>query len=98
MWSLKKICIQYFLLFEVAIFLIIFVFGQDGLIHIYDLKAQVAIVKNDIILVQNDINILKKRIEDWQLYPFYKEKLAREQLHMANCHDLIIYTDQKESI
>lgn len=50
--------------------------------------------KNDSYLRQNqqleqEINTLQKEIEGFKRYPFYKQRYAREQLHMARPNEIV---------
>jgi cell division protein FtsB len=40
---------------------------------------------------EHNVRTLQKKIARWSADPFYKEKIAREQLHLARANDEIFY-------
>ncbi|MGC2310496.1 MAG: septum formation initiator family protein [Candidatus Babeliaceae bacterium] len=90
----KKRIIFYAVSIEWLIFLNYCIFAPGGFRDIYTLqKAQQQVIQ-DVKQIQEKIKHLKVEKEDWKDYPFYKEKIAREQLHMQKEGDEIIIFDE----
>lgn len=48
-------------------------------------------IEKNITIVQQEIQQLRAKILLFKTEPYYKEKIAREQLHMGFSHDIIYY-------
>ena len=79
---------------ELLLFMAWYFFGATGLWADIHLRRENHALESDIQNLRHDILILEKSLEDWEKYPFYKEKCAREQLHMGFKGD-IVYTKNK---
>lgn len=88
MKTLKKTLISLFFCCELLIFIFLYAFGTHGLQAIYSLRLE-----NEKAYSEN--NKLKEKIKEKERacsmfqVPFYKEKIAREQLQMAHKDDIV---------
>ncbi len=66
-------------------------FGKYGFVMVRTMNAeyvQLAIEINELTFA---IALLEKDIKEWYTHPFYQEKIAREELHMARKDDEVYY-------
>lgn len=89
--DVKRYSARVFLLLEILIFLFIFLFGKHGLPLLRNLEDQTAQLQKKITFLKEDISTLKFELDQWDTDPFYKEKIAREQLQMAYAQEEIYY-------
>jgi cell division protein FtsB len=88
----SKSCIsRIFLLSEVGIFLTLYFCGKDGLPKLYRLLDENIKLEAEISLLNKEISSLENEMLAWHNDPFYKEKVAREQLQMAREYDEIFF-------
>lgn len=88
---MKKNIPIFFFLSEVVIILLFHFFGTQGLPLLWKLKQENLLISQEIVILQQEVNALENKCIEWQKYPFYKEKIAREQLQMAREDDYIFY-------
>jgi cell division protein FtsB len=48
-------------------------------------------VEQDILVLKKEVQDLQEELVAWQTDPFYKEKVAREQLQMARPGEELFY-------
>jgi cell division protein FtsB len=87
----KKYIGRIFFGIEVAIFAGLYCFGGNGIMAIVQLKNEIVVSQKHNALLQNEVMILKRTVVLQQKNPFFQEKFAREQLHMAREQEEIIY-------
>lgn len=92
MYGTKHVWIRSFFMIEIALFSLFYYFGSHGLKEVFVLKKENRIIDKQVDLVKGDIAQLESEILTWQTDPFYKEKLAREKLHMAKKDEEIYLT------
>jgi cell division protein FtsB len=80
-----------FLLSEVLIFCSVYFFGVDGRPKVYKLCAENSKLEQEIAVLNKDICAIENEKLIWNADPFYKEKVAREQLQMARKDDEIFF-------
>ncbi len=68
---------------EVMLFSWFYYYGVCGMKEIYQLQQENDGIEQHIEMVQRDIVGRECELKSWLSDPFYKEKWAREQLHMA---------------
>ena len=68
---------------EVILFGWFYYYGMCGMREIYLLQTENSAFEQQIAVAHHEIEMKKDELVAWQSDPFYKEKLAREQLHMA---------------
>ena len=88
----KKNIITAVLALEVCAFMFFYYRGAQGLRAVQGLEAENSELAIKINHAQQEIAQLIKELQAWQTDSFYKEKLAREQLHMARDNEEIYLT------
>lgn len=89
--KIKRILFRFFLCSEMAVILLFYLFGSQGIAQLFSLKEENSLLLVELAALENDVDNLESEIAQWKQYPFYKEKIAREQLHMAYANDTIFY-------
>jgi len=89
--ELKKALLRIFLGVEVIIFCIMYVFGQHGLLALHSLHKENQQVEKEVDFLKAELENITEEIQLYNKYPFYKEKLAREQLHLKKSDEIIYY-------
>jgi cell division protein FtsB len=80
-----------FLLAEIVVFGYVYVWGVDGLCTYHEICAENASLEREIIGLKDELRSLEEQLDAWQSDPFYKEKVAREQLQMACVGEELFY-------
>lgn len=87
----KKFIIPFFLLIEIICCGIYYVYASHGLSYLIAFSH----ANNDVLIaikvIQHDIELLKEHIQDSAIYPYYKEKIAREQLQVMLPDERVFY-------
>lgn len=95
----KKKLLRMFFAGELVLFSLFYLFGPQGLKSIRNLKVENKDLHKQIELLNHDIAELNQQIHFVQTDPFYKEKIAREQLQMARKDEIIYYMiDEKQDL
>lgn len=89
--TLQQMTIRIFLVAEVVVFGLVYLFGSHGVAKIRSLQKQTLILQQDISALEHDIKKLDATIVAWNTHSFYKEKVAREELQFAKEGDEIYY-------
>lgn len=90
MKHLKRIVFRIFFVSELVFFIGIYIFGPSGIKSLLQVQNENEHLKTEIVALQQEVTGLERNIAQWHTRPFYKEKIAREQLQMA-CKDEEIY-------
>lgn len=80
-----------FLLSELLIFCSVYFFCVDGRPKIHKLCVENSILEEELKVLTNEIDEIENEKLAWNTDPFYKEKVAREQLQMARKDDEIFF-------
>ncbi len=91
MKRIKRIALRLFLLGEVVLFGYIYLFGNNGLQALNQLKHETNMFEQTVTQLAGEVDALETEIIEWEQNDFYKEKIAREQLQMAHKNDEIYY-------
>lgn len=91
MLTIKQIVLRAFFLFEIIVFILMYIFGPYGYLVMRKLKQENYHIIEKIKHIQQDANNLEHHIIEWNSTPFYKEKFAREHLQMARENEVIYY-------
>jgi len=91
MKALKKMALRIFFVVEIVVFIFVYVFGPQGMQALRHVQQENAVIEKNIHALRTEIQELEDTIIAWQTYPFYKEKIAREQLQMARKSDQVYY-------
>ncbi len=89
----KKIVLRIFLAAEVIIFGWFYYQGARGVHAVQFLRKENEEIAQQIVHVQEEVEDIDRQIIGWKVDPFFKEKIAREQLHMAHAGDVIYFFD-----
>ena len=87
----KQLIVRILFGLEACIFLGTYFFGGQGIKALGQLNDQHRQLVQEIAQLEDDVTRLEQKITTWQTNPFYKEKIARERLHMARKNELIYY-------
>lgn len=68
---------------EIFLFALFYYYGAHGLRVVNQLKQENQLLELQMAQVKQEIALLEQEINTWRTEPFYKEKLAREQLNMS---------------
>ena len=91
----KSYVSRIFLLVEMLIFLGVYFLGIDGLQKLSMLRDENIKLEQEVATLNNEIATLEHEIVAWNTDPFYKEKVAREQLQMAREQDEILFINNE---
>jgi cell division protein FtsB len=80
-----------FLTLEIMVFVTVYFFGSDGMTKLSELQQENDQLEADIVLLKNEIEGIDLQVAQWNTDPYYKEKIAREQLQMARSDDQILF-------
>lgn len=92
MKNVRKRLLRVLFAIEIVGFSYLYFFGNDGLRAVKKLQAERDSIAAQVAHIKYDIAALDRDIASWQTDPFYKEKCAREQLHMARRGEEVYYT------
>lgn len=87
----KQYVARVFFTAEIFIFAGIYFFGAQGLHAVWQLQHENSKAQQTVSVLQEEVTHLEHELHAWQHHPFYKEKLAREQLQMARPGEQIYY-------
>jgi cell division protein FtsB len=90
MKEIKRTILRVFFGLELVAFTGIYFFGPHGKQRLWQLNQENVTIIAQIDSLKADVHTLEQHIVQWNTHPFYKEKIAREQLQMA-CKDEKIY-------
>ena len=89
----KRTFLRVFFGIEIVIFCCMYLFGAQGIRVLRQLSRENKNLDHEIQQLHDHVGVLEKKIASWESDSFYKEKIARERLHMAHKQDVIFYTD-----
>lgn len=75
--------------FEGTLFFYYYFFGEHGHKKIAELRQQQEHLTITVQQLQKEIEQLEKRLREFKEYPYYKEKIIREQLQMMKPDEVI---------
>lgn len=87
----KRFLLRLFFVVEIILFMIVYFFGTQGLNVVLKMNQENARISSENRQIEEEVEALKKTVSLWKTDPFYKEKIAREQLHMARPGDEIYF-------
>lgn len=89
----KRTFLRAFFVIEVVIFIFMYLFGAQGIRVLRQLQRENGALGNEIRQLNEQVEALELKTAAWQADSFYKEKIARERLHMARKNDLVFYVE-----
>ncbi|HZW61545.1 MAG TPA: septum formation initiator family protein [Candidatus Babeliales bacterium] len=87
----KYLFLRLALCVEIMVLAAIYFYGSYGVQTLAQLRTETAVVEQEVMHLQQEVAILEHELNAWNSNPFYKEKVAREQLQMAREGDTIYY-------
>lgn len=91
MYLAKCIVSRIFLAIEIMVFVAVYFFGTDGIAKLSQIQQENVQLEKDIELLKLEIQQIELQVAQWNSDPYYKEKIAREQLQMARADEQIIF-------
>lgn len=89
--NFKKILMRSFFIAELLFFSMAYLFGKHGIRKIRQLRRENYMLDRTIAELSKEVAYLKNECNAWQNDPFYKEKIAREQLQMIKPGEELYY-------
>lgn len=87
----KRYIGRIFLIVESFVFLLFYLFGNNGITALNKLKQEVSVLEQNNSQMRLEIQQLSDTIKLQKNHPFFKEKIAREQLQMARENEEIYF-------
>jgi cell division protein FtsB len=91
MKTVKQTALRIFFAVEIVVFACVYVFGPQGMQVLQHMQQENIDLEKNIQVLRVEIKELEDTVIAWKIYPFYKEKIAREQLQMARKSDQVYY-------
>ncbi len=88
---MKLSMINVFCFLWIIVFLIYYVMGSRGVLHVRSMMYVNDQLDQEIELMKYKVTSLQKILEQWHNDPFLKEQLAREQLQLVYPGDTVYY-------
>jgi len=88
---LKRRAMRVFFMVEIMFFIGLYLFGTRGIQYLMQLQYEQQKLDIELEEVRQEVASLNEQVEQWNATPFFKEKIAREQLQMAREGDEIYY-------
>ncbi len=77
------------MLLEVFIFTCVYLFGTHGIQEVLQCQGEIKELNENLTHLQEEIVSLEYQLTSWRNDPFYKEKIARQELQMARPDETI---------
>ena len=91
MKKMQQHMLRTFFALELVAFGYLYVFGNNGLQSLRVVAQENADIECEIEHLNQEVAALEVEITAWNQHPFYREKIAREQLQMARRDDRIYF-------
>lgn len=69
---------------ELVLFTGYYLMGANGIVTIVSMKKEITAAKKEVACLKDEVHHLQNHIALQKKHPFFKEKIAREQLQMAH--------------
>jgi|DEB19_MinimDraft_3_1074340.scaffolds.fasta_scaffold98607_2 cell division protein FtsB len=89
--NLKNILLVGFLIAEIVIFGVVYLFGSYGIRQLKIAKHEQKAFALEVEELKSHVLKLEKQLQDWEKDSFQKEKMARERLHLSRPNEQIYY-------
>ena len=83
MYTLQQLIARGLLALEVIFFVGFYFYGSHGRRELSALQRDNVMLEGKVATLQKEIIHLNQEIDEWNTYPWYREKIARESLQMA---------------
>lgn len=91
MSKIKKILIFTLLLAEVVIFGLVYLFGNHGIKQLRAMQKENQDLQLEVDNLKLDLARLEEQLSLWESDAFYKEKIARERLHLSRSNEQVYH-------
>jgi len=88
---IKRILLRVFFSIEVLMFCGVYMYGKNSISMLVALQNDNRALQAQLYEQEQEIAQLEYAITQWESSPFYKEKIAREQLQMARAQEQVYY-------
>jgi len=88
----KRLLLRLFFTVEIGIFALLYLFGTQGLQALITLRKENVRLSIEVKDLEREVKETEETIIAWQNDLFHKERVAREQLHMAGKGDKVYFT------
>lgn len=89
--TFKQKLLRIFFALEITVFVLLYIFGSQGLQATRALVQECSAIERTIAQVRTEIKALKAEIVVCESDTLYKERIAREQLQMARAGDTVYF-------
>jgi cell division protein FtsB len=69
---------------ELALFTGYYLIGANGIVALVSMNKEITSTQREVSLLKDEVQHLQQHIALQKKHPFFKEKIAREQLQMAH--------------
>lgn len=76
---------------EIAVFGAVYLFGSYGIRQLKIAKNEQNSFAQEVQELKDHVQKLEKQLHDWEKDSFYKEKMARERLHLSKPNEQIYH-------
>ena len=87
----KRSLLRFFFGAEIVVFIGIYIFSPNGIQKFFNLKKETAQSSLELSRLKGQVDELQKKVAEWDSNPFYKEKIAREQLYMSGKNEEVYF-------
>lgn len=91
MYTIKKMVLRAIIGIELLVFFGYYFWGSRGMPLLRVLRAENKKLIADSMVIEEDNAHLQKEIDEWHTYPFYKEKIAREELQFIQPGETVYF-------
>jgi cell division protein FtsB len=91
MKKIKRTLFRLIFALEIVGFTAHYFLGAQGLQKLAHARAETTALTQELAQLDAEITLLNQEIIAWNTNPFYKEKVAREELQMARADEHIFY-------
>lgn len=91
MLNFKNTLIVGFLLIEIIIFVAVYFYGSYGMRQLQLAKKEQELFMQEVNELKKTVEKLEKQLSEWESDDFYKEKIARERLHLSKSNEHVYH-------
>lgn len=88
----KQLLVRIVFFAELCLFAYGYGWGNHGIINLYKRKKTNNLLAQQVADERQELQLLSERIVAWNQDSFYKERYAREHLHMARKDEIVYIT------
>ena len=80
----KKNIGRFAFVIELALFTGYYLIGANGIVALVSMSKEIKSAQHEVSMLKDEVQHLQNHIALQKKHPFFKEKIAREQLQMAH--------------